>query len=338
VRVLVIGGTGFLSGAVTNEACERGHSVTVVTRGSANRPAPPEGIEALHANRSDPQALRAALGGRDWDLVVDCVLYRPEDARAAVDILDGHAGRYVFISTDFVYGGEPRRYPITEDAPRNAMNAYGANKAACEDVFTEAHAANGFPAVTLRPPHILGAGGQLGTGSREGRDPWLLWRLRNHCPILLLDGGAFLIQPVHKRDIARAAFAAALSDAAPGRAYNIAGPDAVSTRRYYEMVCELLGIDLASLVVAPLPATAFVAAYPERAPFTQNRVYSTDALTRDTGYVPSITLRDALAEVIADLEARGLPSGDPPGADETLVALLHGAEDRIKGALLHAAA
>lgn len=337
MNVLVIGGTGFLSGAVVDEARERGHTVTVVTRGSANRPAPPPGVEALIADRGDADALRSAVAGREWDVVIDCVLFKPEDAEAAVSIFQGHTDRYIFISTDFVYGGEPRDYPLTEVTPRHAQSSYGAKKAACEDIFRAAYEASRFPAVTLRPPHILGAGSLLGTGSLQGRDVWLTWRLRNGEPIFLLDGGVLLIQPVHKRDIARAAFAAALSDITPGRAYNMSGPDAVSTRHYYEMVCELIGVDPASLKIVSLPSSAYLAAWPDRAPFAQNRIYDTGALGRDTGFVPSIHLRDALAEVIESLEARGLPSGDPPRFDESLLKAVQEGDDAIKETLLRAA-
>ena len=222
MNVLVIGGSGFLSSAIVREALSRGHDVTTVTRGSSGR-AVVEGTRAVFADRSDPAALRAAVAGMDFDIVIDSILFKPEDARAAVDIFGGRVQRYVFISTDFVYGGEPRRFPLDESSPRRPVGGYGQGKADAEDVFFEAFARGGFPGVVLRPPHILGAGSLLGTGSREGRDAWLLWRLRNGHPIFLLDGGTLIIQPVHKDDIARACFAVAESSETLGRAYNIPG-------------------------------------------------------------------------------------------------------------------
>jgi nucleoside-diphosphate-sugar epimerase len=332
MNTLVLGGTGFLSSALVAECLAAGHSVTVLTRGSANRPAPPPGVTALTANRSDPDSLRAALSDRTFDLVIDSILFRPDDARAVIDIFQGRVGRYIFISTDFVYGGQPRRYPLDEDSPRQALSRYGVDKAACEDLFFAAWESEHFPATMLRPPHIMGAGGLLGTGSKEGRDPWLLWRLRNGQPILLLDGGVLLIQPVHKTEIARAALAisAAPVEAVGGKAYNIVGPDCVTTRRYYEMICEIIS-EGAALEVLPLPSAAYLAAWPDRAPFTQNRAYSTARLTRDTGYIPSISLRQALTEVITDLDAKGLPAGDPPSLSSTLV-------DAIQGSLTNIAA
>jgi len=282
----------------------------------------------LVANRSELEALRAALGDRSFDLVLDAILYRPDDARAALDLFQGRVWqRYVFISTDFVYGGEPRHFPLDEDAPREALSGYGRNKAACEDVFFAAWEQEQFPATILRPPHILGAGGQLGTGSREGRDPWLLWRLRNGQPICLLEGGALLIQPVHKTDIARACLAVATSEATRGRAYNIAGPDCVTTQRYYELVAGLIG---APLTVLSLPSGAYVAAFPDNAPFAQNRAYSTTRLKNDSGFSPTIRLADALAEVVADLDAKGVPPGEPPQTETPLAASLREREAAVE--------
>ena len=319
MRVLIIGGTGFLSSALVAQSIAAGHQVTIVTRGRSARPIP-EGVEAVVANRSEPENLREALQGRSFDIVLDAILYRPEDAHVVLDLFRGRVGRYVFISTDFVYGGEPRSFPLTEDAPRQALSGYGVNKAACEDLFFEAWTSEQFPAVVLRPPHILGPGALLGTGSLQGRDAWLLWRLRAAQPLPLLDGGALLIQPVHRDDIARACLAVAGSPSTPGRAYNIAGPDAVTTRRYYEMVAEIAGAPAPTVLT--LPSESYLTAFPDRAPFAQNRQYSLARLAADAGFAPTVCLQDALAEMVAVLDAKGLPDGPPPEEERELHSLL----------------
>lgn len=330
MKTLIIGGTGFLSSALVAECLGAGHGVTILTRGSANRPDPPPNVATLTANRSDAESLRTALEGKSFDLVIDAILYREPDAEAIVELLHERVGRYIFISTDFVYGGQPRRYPLDEETPRQSLSQYGADKAACEDLFFTAWGREKFPATVLRPPHIMGAGGFLGTGSKEGRDPWLPWRLKNGYPILMLDGGLLLIQPVHKVEIARACLAVANAplETVGGKAYNIVGPDCVTTRVYYEMICDILS-DVPPLQVGHLPSTAYLAAWPDRAPFAQNRAYSTERLTRDTGYVPNITLRQALEEMVADLEKRGLPEGEPPTKDFRIATLLQEQESAV---------
>ena len=84
MQVLIIGGSGFVSGTLARAARDAGHDVTVVTRGQ--RPVP-EGVRALTADRKDPDAFAAAIegAGTRWDLAVDCIAYQAEDARQDVE-------------------------------------------------------------------------------------------------------------------------------------------------------------------------------------------------------------------------------------------------------------
>jgi nucleoside-diphosphate-sugar epimerase len=326
MNLLVIGGSGFLSGTVVREAIAAGHRVTIVTRG--RRPVPPE-VEAVVADRADHAAMSAALGNRKFEAVIDCIGFKAEDAAQDVELFAGRAGHLVFISTDFVYGGEPRRLPLTEDASTAALNTYGRNKRAGEELLMRQAPAAGLGVTVLRPPHILGSGSHLGTGSLQGRDPMLLGRLRHGAPIVLLDGGELLIQPVSATDVARAALScivhatagrgapATRRSGAPVAVYNIAGPDGVTTRAYYEKVACTLGVDLQIL---SLPSRLWVAARPDRAPFAQHRLYSTQALTRDTGFTPSISLDAMLGETITWLE--GTSAAQPYVADLSEDALI----------------
>jgi nucleoside-diphosphate-sugar epimerase len=350
MRLLIIGGSGFLSGTLVGEASGAGHQVTVVTRG--RRPLP-RGVEALVADRSETAAVAAALGGREFDAVVDCIGFRVEDAAQDLELFAGRAGHLVFISTDFVYGGQPRRLPLTETATTDALNPYGRNKRACEELLLRDGPARGLGITVLRPPHILGAGSHLGTGSLQGRDTMLLDRLRHGAPIVLLDGGTLLIQPVSATDVARGALAAvtrgsgvqafrrsgrrapgastASAGSVTGAVYNVAGPDGVTTRQYYEIVAEILGC---RLQVLSLPSRLWVDSRPDRAPFAQHRLYDTGALVREVGYTPKVTLEAVIRETIQWLEQSGAAQPYVAGAFEAaLVERLHTA-DREVAALL----
>jgi len=65
MRLLVLGGTHHVGRAVVEEALARGDEVTTLNRGVSGPPA--EGAAARHADRTDPEALRAALGDATWD-------------------------------------------------------------------------------------------------------------------------------------------------------------------------------------------------------------------------------------------------------------------------------
>ena len=81
-NVLVLGGTGWLSGRVAARWLERGASVTCLARGG--RPAP-DGATLVVADRAEPGAY-ALLADTEWDEVVD-ISSIPEHVAAAVEAL-----------------------------------------------------------------------------------------------------------------------------------------------------------------------------------------------------------------------------------------------------------
>lgn len=325
MKLLIIGGTGFLSSALVEESLAADHEVTIVTRGRRMDAVAP-GVQQILADRGDLPAFRSAVQGQEFDAVLDAICFTPEQARQDVECFAGRAGQLVMISTDFVYSVGPLPVPIPEEAPRDAPTEYGRNKAAAEDVLLGATGV--LPSTVLRPPHIVGAGGLLGTGSLQGRDPALPARLRRGEPIVLLEGGALLIQPADRRDIARACLAVLVAPATVGRAYNIAGPEAVPTRRYYEILAEALGVPL---TVASLPSDVYLKAFPNNAPFARHRAYSLDALARDAAFRPGIPLETSLQETLAWLERTSPPGADaPPSAQEAdVIALLTACDTRV---------
>src|SRR5690606_34677403 len=79
-NVLILGGTGWLSGRVARRWLEEGAAVTCLARGA--RPAP-DGAELVVADRAEPDAY-AAVAEREWDEIVD-ISSRAEHVAAAVE-------------------------------------------------------------------------------------------------------------------------------------------------------------------------------------------------------------------------------------------------------------
>jgi 2'-hydroxyisoflavone reductase len=153
VRLLVLGGTKFLGRAAVEAALERGHEVTLFNRGETN----PELFPDAEKLRGDRDGDLSALGGREWDAVIDPSGFVPRVVRASAELLRGSVGHYVFVSSISVYDelGEPwfdedartvtLDDPTTEDyLTQGPVNTYGGLKALCEgvvgEVFPEAHA------------------------------------------------------------------------------------------------------------------------------------------------------------------------------------------------------
>ena len=162
MRLLVLGGTQFLSRAVAADAVARGHDVTCAARGTSGRV--PEGSRHVVLDREAPDW--SALEG-EWDAVVD-VARTPSWVAGALDALADRIPHWTFVSTISVYadqatpGGSPENLPllpaITEDVDQDTPEKYGGCKVACEqDVQARAR-----EALVIRPGLIIGPGDPSG--------------------------------------------------------------------------------------------------------------------------------------------------------------------------------
>ncbi len=158
MKLLVLGGTRFLSREVAAQAVARGWDVTCACRGESGPL--PDGATHLRWDRSEPAPAALAEGG--WDAVVD-VARLPSQVRGALDAAaDAH---WVFVSTISAYADnsspatEPLAEPITEDVDLSEdPDAYGGMKVACEQLVQERAAS----AVVVRPGLIVGPGDPTG--------------------------------------------------------------------------------------------------------------------------------------------------------------------------------
>jgi nucleoside-diphosphate-sugar epimerase len=100
MRILVLGGTVFLSKAVATEALRRGHEVVCAARGESGRV--PDGAELVPVDRDRPDGLNALRGER-FDAVVDVAKMSVTWVREALRILGDGAGHWTFVSSCSVY-------------------------------------------------------------------------------------------------------------------------------------------------------------------------------------------------------------------------------------------
>ncbi len=194
MRLLVLGGTLFLSREVAAAALRRGHEVTCACRGTA--PVPPGAVH-LPLDRSSDDVAEVLRG--DWDAVVD-VGRLPSWVRAAVAAVpDAH---WVFVSSISVYadhagaGGGPG-LPLVDPVPDDRdlavePEAYGGMKVACEEAV-RAGAASG----TVARPGLV-----VGPGDPTGRFTYWVERLAQDGPVLAPGDPDDPVQVVDVRDLA----------------------------------------------------------------------------------------------------------------------------------------
>ena len=116
MRVLFIGGTGFISTAVSRMAIAAGLELYLLNRGLADRrPARQPQPDRRHPPPATTFAPRCE--GLEFDVVVDWIAYTPDDIERDLALFRGRVGQYVFISSASAYQKPPAHYLITESTP-----------------------------------------------------------------------------------------------------------------------------------------------------------------------------------------------------------------------------
>jgi 2'-hydroxyisoflavone reductase len=165
IRLLILGGTGFIGPWQVRYAMERGHEVSIFNRGRTD-PGMFPGVEELTGDRAAGDL--AALRGRRWDAVIDNSASRadaPDWVRDSASLLRDQVDQYLFISTRSVFR-DLSQVPATVDAPLLTRETtpgwsegqpypYGLAKALAEG---EALAAFGDRTTIVRPGLIVGPG------------------------------------------------------------------------------------------------------------------------------------------------------------------------------------
>ena len=296
LNILILGGSGFLSGTLARMAVAAQHRVWTVTRGQRSQ-AP--GATALVADRHNEAEFAAVIAGANvnWDLAVDCIAFGPDDIRQDVAVLSSRVRHLVFVSTDFVYDPARRRFPQAEESDFYLTDGYGGLKRQAELTLATTET-GGMAWTVLRPCHIYGPGSQLGCLPQHGRDPKLIERMRGGEPLRLVGGGYFLQQPVTASDLARVSLDIQGNTNSFGQTFCVAGPDIVESREYYRIIAEILGTELR---IEEIPVDEYRGANPQSASFLCHRFYDLRKLQAVGIIPPKTSLRQGLREHIAGM-------------------------------------
>jgi nucleoside-diphosphate-sugar epimerase len=233
MRALFVGGTGIISSACARLAVERGVELHVLNRGSSTQRPLPDGVTEHHADIRDPASVREALGGLEFDSVVDWVAFVPEHVRTDVELFRGRTGQYVFISSASAYQTPPLRLPLVESTPlRNPFWQYSRDKIACEDLLAAAYRDDGFPVTVVRPSHTY----DRTTVPFDGG--WtVLERMRQGKPVVVHGDGSSLWVLTHAADFAKAFVGLLASPRTTGDSFQITSDEVLT----WDQIARILG-------------------------------------------------------------------------------------------------
>ncbi len=219
LRILFIGGTGFIGPHMVEAAIAAGHTPTLFNRGRTNPHLFPD-VEKLKGDRDGGLGV---LEGRTWDAVIDTSGYVPRLVRDSAELLRDAVDQYLYISTTDAYA----TYNIVdmdEDAPtavledpttENVGGFYGPLKAQCE---REVRAVFPDRTTVVRPTWIVGP------GDRSTHFSYWLQRINGGGEVLAPGDPTDPVQIIDARDLAD--FVVHLLNQKTFGTYNAVGPEA----------------------------------------------------------------------------------------------------------------
>lgn len=238
MRVIVMGGTGWVGHNIVRQFHAAGHEVTIFSRGrktSYEADIPAE-ILRIRGDKNSASDMARVFETR-YDVVIDSV-----PVEESIDNVVKHAAglkQYVHCSSTGGYAPLPV-IPGDETIPYSHYRGGWADKGIVDAKVLRLYASSGFPATVIRPPYINGPGllplDNLG-GRREDFIPDIL----NGVTLDLPDAGMALLQPVHVVDLAKAFLLAAQTPKSIGEIYNVCLDKAVTLERHLEINAEAVG-------------------------------------------------------------------------------------------------
>lgn len=240
MKVLFIGGTGFISTAVSRLAVSRGIELYHLNRGLRQAALP--GVRHLQADIHQPSQVQAALRDLRFDAVVDWIAYVPADVERDLELFRGRTRQYLFISSASAYQKPPACHLITESTPlHNPYWEYSRQKIACELRLLQAHREENFPAVIVRPSLTYDPNFPIALGG------WgcytLADRLKKGRSIIVHGDGSSLWVVTHAEDFARGFLGLLGNDRTIGHAFHITSDEVLTWNQIYQTIAAALGVE-----------------------------------------------------------------------------------------------
>lgn len=240
MRVLILGGTGRLSSDFTKKVLSQENEVFILNRGKHGGILH-ENLNQITADLRDEsiEELRAKIGTRNYDVVVDFLTFFPEQLEKTLAVISGMFEQYIFISSATAYIKKHEDEIITEENEvGNKTWSYAYNKFLCE----KALAVKNVNYTIIRPYVTYG----------DTRIPFpiiphnihkeftLLARIIEEKPVVLFEDGKAECNLTSTKDFAEVLYRLLLNPKAYKEDFHITSPFVQTWRDVYEELCKIL--------------------------------------------------------------------------------------------------
>ncbi len=234
MKVLVMGGTEFVSSSLAKYLISKGYTVDIFTRGI--KPVKYEGIRNhFKGDRKLVEDLKANLSKEYYDYVFDISAYVKEDVKKLIGVLNRESlKRYVFCSSGAVY--IPSDEIVGEEFTRGEnfnWGSYGYDKKEAEDYLFQLWEKEKFPITIFRPTYIYGEENNL------YRETYLFDRITQGLAIPIPSGNK-RTQFIHISDLVKVFESSIQVEKTVGQAYNVTHSEIVTWNQLVKTVMKVM--------------------------------------------------------------------------------------------------
>jgi nucleoside-diphosphate-sugar epimerase len=310
MRILIVGGTGFVGAQVLRLLIGDGHAVAVFHRGQTGTKLPPA-VQHIYGNRKSLSTFAFDFKKFAPDVVLDMIPYTEQDALILVDTFRPLANRVVAISSMDVYAaygrfrrsdtGEPENAPFDEDAPlrRNLYPyreyarspddpVYSYDKILVERVVMSTEH---LSVTILRLPKVYGC------GDNQHRTFEYVKRMDDKRPVILLEKEKALWRWTrgYAENVAAAIALAVTNQQAANRIYNVGESEALTEADWVRSVGRAAGWN--GEIVA-VPKDILPKHLAEGYDYRHNLAADTRRIRKELGYFETVSREDALEQTV----------------------------------------
>ena len=244
MKILLIGGTGTISTAVTKLLAEQGHDVILLNRGNRNSNIP-ENVRTIQCDISDEKDAAAKLSDMSFDCVGQFIGFVPSQIERDIRLFSGKTKQYIYISSASAYQKPLSDCVITESTPlSNPHWQYSRDKIACEELLMKNYRENGFPVTIVRPSHTYDER-SVPLGVHGDNGSWqVVKRIKEGKPVIIHGDGSSLWTITHNSDFAKAYAGLVGNIHAIGQAFHITSDESVTWDQIYSIIADELGVEL----------------------------------------------------------------------------------------------
>lgn len=244
MKILLVGGTGTISMAVTRLLARQKHEVFLLNRGSRSAELP-DNVTVINGDISNETEIIKLLPDIKFDAVGEFIGFVPEQIKRDIRLFSGRTRQYIYISSASAYQKPLVSPVITESTPLvNPYWQYSRDKIACEELLMKEFRENGFPVTIVRPSHTYDERSvPLGVHGIKGS--WqVIKRMMEGKPVIIHGDGSSLWTVTHNSDFAKAYCGLVGNIHAVGQAYHITSDESLTWDQIYGIIADTLGVEL----------------------------------------------------------------------------------------------